>query len=162
MSWENGWEGFSDNLHRGWAPDGQFGHPNEHVNLCPTRTGQHLNTLLRSTRPRWSCSKPTSPTTPGPRLGSSFPGTCSGLPGAPGCLKRRHCSDATTLSHSGYPSSAAGTATATALVPPPPPPSNSARLIKVLKRPAGTQLSFSNLDGVRASVSSEDGPINFL
>ena len=53
---------------------------------------------------------------------------------------------------------AAGTATATALVPPPPPPppSNSARLIKVLKRPAGTQLSFSNLDGVRASVSSED------
>ena len=49
---------------------------------------------------------------------------------------------------------AAGTATATALVPPPPPPppqppiSNTARLIKVLKRPAGTQLSFSNLDGV--------------
>ena len=39
---------------------------------------------------------------------------------------------------------AAGTATATALVPPPP-PSNSARLIKVLKRPAGNQLSFSNL-----------------
>ena len=49
---------------------------------------------------------------------------------------------------------AAGTATATVLVPPP--PSNSARLIKVLKRPAGTQLSFSNLDGVQASVSSED------
>ena len=40
--------------------------------------------------------------------------------------------------------------------PPPPPPSNSARLIKVLKRPVGTQLRFSNLDGVRASVSSED------
>ena len=42
------------------------------------------------------------------------------------------------------------------LVPPPPPPTNSARLIRVLKRPAGIQLSFSNLDGVRASVSSED------
>ena len=40
--------------------------------------------------------------------------------------------------------------------PPPPPPSNSARLIKVLKRPAGSQLSFSNLDGARASVSSGD------
>ena len=40
--------------------------------------------------------------------------------------------------------------------PPPPPPSNPARLIKVLKRPAGTQLSFSNLDGARASVSSGD------
>ena len=40
--------------------------------------------------------------------------------------------------------------------PPPPPPSNSARLIKVLKRPVGTQLRFSNLDGARASVSSED------
>ena len=34
--------------------------------------------------------------------------------------------------------------------------SDSARLIKVLKRPVGTQLRFSNLDGARASVSSED------
>ena len=40
--------------------------------------------------------------------------------------------------------------------PPPPPPSNSARLIKVLKRPVGFQLSFTNLDGARASVSSGD------
>ena len=40
--------------------------------------------------------------------------------------------------------------------PPPPPPSNSARLIKVLKRPIGSQFSFSNLDGARASISSED------
>ena len=43
-----------------------------------------------------------------------------------------------------------------AVPPPPPPPSNSARLIKVLKRPVGTQIRFSNLDGARASVSSED------
>ena len=135
-SWENGWEGFSDNLHRGWALEGQFGHPNEPANCCPPWTGQHLNTLLRSTRPTWqsvtffvskpkcqsqecdnfgfetkmsfsatwSCSTLTSPTTPGPCLGISFPGTCSGLPGDPGCPKRRHRSDATTLSDSCYPS----------------------------------------------------------
>merc|ERR1712016_302262 len=40
--------------------------------------------------------------------------------------------------------------------PPPPPPSNSARLIKVLKKPIGSQFSFSNLDGARDSISSED------
>ena len=58
---------------------------------------------------------------------------------------------------------AAGTKEATAATvlvppPPPPPPTNSARLIRVLKRPAGIQLIFSNFDGVRASVSSEDRP----
>merc|ERR1712016_386493 len=40
--------------------------------------------------------------------------------------------------------------------PPLPPPSNSARLIKVLKKPIDSQFSFSNLDGARASVSSGD------
>merc|ERR1712016_282720 len=39
---------------------------------------------------------------------------------------------------------------------PPPPQSNSARLIKVVKKPIGSQFSFSNLDGARASTDSED------
>ena len=40
--------------------------------------------------------------------------------------------------------------------PPPPPQSSSARLIKVVKKPIGSQFSFSNLDGARASIDSED------
>ena len=43
------------------------------------------------------------------------------------------------------------------LPPPPPPPQfSSARLIKVVKKPIGSQYSFSNLDGARASVDSVD------
>ena len=40
--------------------------------------------------------------------------------------------------------------------PPPPPQSSSARLIKVVKKPIGSQFSFSNLDGARASIASDD------
>merc|ERR1712155_265411 len=42
--------------------------------------------------------------------------------------------------------------------PPPPPPPNvgSTRLIKVVKKPVGSQHSFSNLDGARASTDSAD------
>ena len=42
--------------------------------------------------------------------------------------------------------------------PPPPPPAKPARFIKVVKRPAGYQLSFTQLDGKRGSLSSEDCP----
>ena len=37
-----------------------------------------------------------------------------------------------------------------------PPPTNRARLIRVVKRPAGTQPTFSNLDGARCSVESQE------
>ena len=40
--------------------------------------------------------------------------------------------------------------------PPPPPQFSSARLIKVVKKPIGSQYSFSNLDGARASIDSVD------
>ena len=40
--------------------------------------------------------------------------------------------------------------------PPPPPPTNLARLIRVVQRPAGTQPSFSNLDGARRSVERQE------
>ena len=40
--------------------------------------------------------------------------------------------------------------------PPPPPQFSSARLIKVVKKPIGSQFSFSNLDGARASIDSVD------
>merc|ERR1712012_537417 len=40
--------------------------------------------------------------------------------------------------------------------PPPPPQSSSAQLIKVVKKPIGSQFSFSNLDGTRASIASDD------
>ena len=43
------------------------------------------------------------------------------------------------------------------LPPPPPPPQfSSARLIKVVKKPIGSQYSFANLDGARASIDSVD------
>ena len=42
--------------------------------------------------------------------------------------------------------------------PPPPPPAKPACFIKVVKRPAGYQLSFTQLDGERGSLSSEDCP----
>ena len=47
-------------------------------------------------------------------------------------------------------------ATRVQAAPPPPPQSNSARLIKVVKKPIGSQFSFSNLDGARASIASDD------
>merc|ERR1711873_133371 len=40
--------------------------------------------------------------------------------------------------------------------PPPPPQVSSTRLIKVVKKPVGSQHSFSNLDGARASIDSAD------
>ena len=40
--------------------------------------------------------------------------------------------------------------------PPPPPPTNLARLIRVVKRPAGSQPSFLNLDGARRSVERQE------
>jgi len=43
------------------------------------------------------------------------------------------------------------------LPPPPPPPQfSSARLIKVVKKSIGSQYSFANLDGARASIDSVD------
>merc|ERR1712004_396284 len=88
---------------------------------------------------------PSSPPSPhcstSPSTGTRYPGTCTcGTP----CGRRGRRLFPPPRRHR--------------RAPPPAPQVSSTRLIKVVKKPVGSQHSFSNLDGARASIDSADRP----